>query len=302
MEIISLLSLFQKCETELRSQLSGLTLPKDTKKLNNILSDLFISHVKIGEYKEELTDSELAILQSAIQLVEKSLQMPFNMFVVEGVDNNSTFHETTSNGIQSRNIIPLNKSQLAVLGVTASGVLAGTLPNVGTILLAIVATATGLWVSSKSRNKTTEIKETIIPQELVVNVDAIINTAKNICQSVDNVMTVYQTNIHNLKTRIDSKPIQTLHNTYGYLLFRLADLYRDKNNNASSYEIENDIAMLFKTLKNYNYEFVGYSEETKQYFDVEELDDIDAPEESEVAILEKGICIVKGKYYKQKNN
>lgn len=292
----TLLSLFERSEAELKSHLSGLILPRDSETLNNILTNLFVDHIKVNEYKETLTDSEMALFQSAIQLVEDSLQVQHNMITFAERGTSSSHQEIVVRDSPSSKKILINKSQIAILGVTATGVLAGALPNVGTVLLAIVATATGLWVS-KDGCKKHEVHESLVPQELAVNVNAIINTTKKICQSVDNLMGGYQTNIDNFKARIDSRPKPTLYNTYGYLLSRLADLYRDNTNNASAEEIKNDIAKLFKTLKNYNYEFVNYSEDTKQYFDVEEVEEIDLPEESDVAILENGNCIVKGKYY-----
>lgn len=292
----TLLSLFERSESELKSHLSGLILPRDSETLNNILKNLFVDHIKVHEYKETLTDSEMAIFQSAIQLVEDCLQVQHNMITFAERGTLSSRQEIVVRDSSSSKKTLINKSQIAILGVAATGVLAGALPNVGTILLAIVTTATGLWVS-KNGCKKNEVRESFVPQELTVNVDAIINTTKKICQSVDNLMGVYQTNIYNFKARIDSRPEPTLYNTYGYLLRRLADLYRDSTNNASIDEIKNDIAKLFKTLKNYNYEFVNYSEDTKQYFDVEEVEEIDLPEESDVAILENGNCIVKGKYY-----
>lgn len=295
----TLLSLFEQSEAELRTQLSGLVLPRDSETLNSILTNLFVDHIKVNEYKETLTDSEMALFQSAVQLVEDSLQVQHNMLTFAGKGTSSSHHEIVVRDSPSSKKIPINKSQIAILGVTATGVLAGALPNVGTILLAIVTTVTGLWVS-KDGCKKTEVRESFVPQELTVNVDAIINTTKKICQSVDNLMGVYQTNIDNFKARIDSRPEPTLYNTYGYLLSRLADLYRDSTNNASTDEIKNDIVKLFKTLKNYHYEFVNFSEETKRFFDIEEITEITAPEESEVAVLEKGNCIIKGKYYQPK--
>lgn len=292
----TLLSLFEQSEGELKSHLSGLILPRDSETLNNILTNLFVDHIKVNEYKETLTDSEMALFQSAIQLVEDSLQVQHNMITFAGKRSPSSHQEIVVRNSPSSKKTLINKSQIAILGVTATGVLAGALPNVGTILLAIVATATGLWVS-KDGCKKNEVHETLVPQELVVNVNAIIDTTKKICQSVDNLMGVYQTNIDNFKARIDSRPEPTLYNAYGYLLNRLADLYRDSTNNATTDEIKNDIAKLFKTLKNYNYEFVNYSEDSKRYFDIEEVEEIEFPMEDEVAILENGNCIVKGKYY-----
>lgn len=298
MNKLSLLSLFEQSEADLKTKLSGLILPRDAEKLNQILSDLFVEHIKVGEYKQELTNSEMAIFQSAIQLVEESLQLQQHLFAIK--EKEETLVTTEKKQDEERKL-PINKSQAAVVAVAATGILTGAVTNVGTILLAIVATAAGVWITRENSGTNTIVKEKAVRQELVVNADAIIGTTKKICQSLDNLMGVYQTNIENFKSRVDNKPEPTLYNSYGYLLNRLASLYRDKINNASAEEIDDDITKLFKTLKNYNYEFANYSDETKQFYEVEELEEISEPEVEEVAILEKGECIVKGKMYQPKN-
>ncbi len=302
MNTISLLSLFQESESELKAQLTGLVLPKDEDKLNRVLSNLFIEHIHVEKYKEELTNSELAIFQAAIQLVEECLKLQQDMFSFTQNTNASSFTDVIKyekdNDTYSQ--WRLNKNQITLLGTTVIGVLAGAATNVGTVLLAIVATATGLWISKKSRDNGFNVQEKIVAKDIQVNADAIINAARNICQSIDRLMDMYQTNINNLKSRMETKTQPTLQNMYGYLLDRLANLYRDKTNKASAEDIEDDISKIFKTLKNYRYEFVNYSEENKHMFDVEEIDGISEPEETEVAILENGICIKKGKYYHPK--
>lgn len=300
MNTISLLSLFQQSELELKAQLSGLVLPKDEDKLNRVLSNLFIEHILVDKYKEELTNSELAIFQSAIQLVEESLKLQQDIFSFTQDINASSSTEIIKyeKDIDSKWL--LNKNQITVLGTTAIGVLAGAVTNVGTILLAIVATAAGLWISKESRDTEIKVQEKIVAKDIQVNADAIINAARNICQSVDRLMDTYHTNIHNVKSRMENQTKPTLHNMYGYLLDRLAILYRDKSNHAPEEDIEDDISKIFKTLKNYRYELVNYSEENKHLFDIEEIEGISEPEETEVAILENGICIKEGKYYQPK--
>lgn len=300
MNTISLLSLFQQSEAELQAQLSGLVLPKDEDKLNRVLSNLFVEHIHVERYKDELTNSELAIFQSAIQLVEESLKLQQDMF---SFTQNTTASSCAEVIKYEKDAYPqwrLNKNQMTVLGTTAVGVLAGAATNIGTVLLAIVATAAGLWISKETHENEVKVQEKIVVKDIQVNADAIINAARNICQSIDRLMDMYQTNIENLKSRIDNKPQPNLHNMYGYLLDRLANLYRDKTNPASAEAIEDDISKIFKTLKNYRYEFINYSEENKHMFDVEEIDGISEPEETEVAILENGICIKEGKYYQPK--
>lgn len=300
MNTISLLSLFQQSESELKAQLSGLVLPKDEDKLNSILSSLFVEHIQLGKYKQQLTNSELAIFQSAIQLVKESLALQENIFSFSQSQNVSSTTAITKLQESSKKIFSLNKNQMTILATTATGILVGAATNVGTILLAIVATAAGLWFSKESQQREIKVQERVIASEIRVNADAIINAAKNICQSVDKIMDTYHTNIHNIKSRMENQTKPTLHNMYGYLLDRLATLYRDKSHHASAEDIEDDISKIFKTLKNYKYEFINYTEENKQMFDVEELEGIEKPEETEVAVLEDGNCIIKGKYYQPK--
>lgn len=295
MSKLSMLSLFEQSEIELKTRLSGLVLPRDVEKLNSILSDLFIEHIKIEKYKQELTNPEIAIFQSAIRLVEESLRLQQNMFDVK--TETLVTHKPISN--QKKNL-PVNKSQVAIVTATATGVLTGAITNIGTILLSIVATAVGVWIASNGHETEAVVTEEIVEQSRVVNADAIIGTTKKICLLLDQQMEIYQTNIYNLKARLENQQMPTLYNSYGYLLSRLATLYRDKINSAPADEIEDDIAKLFRTLKNYNYEFVNYSEETQSFFDVETIEEIQNPEVAEVAILENGECVVKGRLYQPK--
>lgn len=300
MKTISLLSLFQQSEAELKAQLTGLVLPKDEDKLNRVLSNLFVEHIYVDRYKDELTNSELAIFQSAIQLVEASLKLQQDMFSFSQNTTASIPAEVVKSEKDAYPQWRLNKNQMTVLGTTAVGVLAGAATNIGTMLLAIVATAAGLWISKETHENEVKVQERVVAKDIQVNADAIINAARNICQSIDRLMDMYQTNINNLKSRMETKNQPTLQNMYGYLLDRLANLYRDKTNQAPAEDIEDDISKIFKTLKNYRYEFVNYSEENKHMFEVEEIDGISEPEETEVAILENGICIKEGKYYQPK--
>ena len=106
MNKLSLLSLFEQSEADLKTKLSGLILPRDAEKLNQILSDLFVEHIKVGEYKQELTSSEMAIFQSAIQLVEESLQLQQHLFEVR--EKEETLVTTEKKQDEERKL-PINK-------------------------------------------------------------------------------------------------------------------------------------------------------------------------------------------------
>lgn len=298
MDTISLLTLFQQRESELRTKLMGIVLPRDYEQLNSVLADLFVNHIGIDDYKQELTDSELAIFQSALRLVENNMQLHQAIFTLRDLPDDETSEKASKKSTIINGRVHINKSQVAILGAAATGVLVGAVTNVGTILLAIVTAATGVWFSAENAKGKVIVKEQIAMPQSVVDVDAIVSNTKRICSSLDNLMSAYHTNVDNLSKRIENRPSPTLANSYGYLLNRLATLYRDISNNATQDDIAEDIEKLYKTLKNYNYEFVSYSDDSKQYFDIEELKGITESEESEVAILEKGECISRGKYYK----
>lgn len=300
MKTISLLSLFQQSEAELKAQLTGLVLPKDEDKLNRVLSNLFVEHIHVDRYKDELTNSELAIFQSAIQLVEASLKLQQDMFSFSQNTTASIPAEVVKYENDAYPQWRLNKNQMTVLGTTAVGVLAGAATNIGTVLLAIVATAAGLWISKGTHENEVKVQEKIVTKDIQVNADAIINAARNICQNIDRLMDMYQTNISNLKSRIANQTKPTLHNMYGYLLDRLAILYKDKSNHAPAEKIDDDISQVFETLKNYEYEFINYSDKNKHLFNIEELEGISNPVETKVAVLECGMCLVKGMYYQPK--
>lgn len=300
MNTISLLTLFEQRESELRTQLMGIVLPRDNERLNNVLADLFVNHIGINDYKQELTDSELAIFQSALRLVEDNMQLHQAIFTSSDLLGQETQEKVSQKSTKNHSRFHVNKSQAAILSAAATGILVGAVTNVGTILLAIVTAATGVWLSTEKANEHFSVKEQVSIKQSVVDVDAIISNTKRICASLDNLMSAYHTNVDNLSKRIENRPSPTLANTYGYLLNRLATLYRDMSNNAAQEDIIEDIEKLYKTLKNYNYEFVSYSDDNKRYFDVEEIMGITEPEENEVAILEKGECISRGKYYKPK--
>lgn len=298
----SLLELFLQSESELRAKLSNLLLPRDAEKFYEVVSGIFIENNRISEYKEELTDSEIAVFQSAIKIAEGGMGVFNNMIDATYLNSLSAPSQNEVMQSSAKNSFIINQAQGSILGVSALGALAGAIPCVGTILLAVLATSAGIWLN-RTKAAIVSIPQSKRPSnEIRVNIDAIINATKELCHSIDGLMVIYRTNIDNLRSKYENKPEQTLSNTYGYLLKRLADLYRDRANNASIDDIYSDITKLYKTLENYSYEFVHYSESAHQFFDVEVLDEIDTPEEGDVAILEKGHCIVRGKYYKPQNN
>ena len=288
MKTLTLLSLFEQSEADLREQLAEIQLPRDEEKFNRILSDLFVDHIKVSEYKQELTASEMAMFQSAIHVVETSLLLNGNVY--NFVSNQEETKERSSDDN--------SKSQIAVSLVTGASILsAGALPYYwGTALLAVVATAINFYLSKSKVHP----KEKVISQSIVINSESVIKIVREVCHSIDTLMDVYITNQENLRNRIESKDKPSLSNMYGYLLNRLAILYRDKANNMPE-RINDDIENIFMTLEDYGYQFINYSENTSSFYKTEEVAEIQEPKLAEVAILENGNLIVKGKYYKPLN-
>ena len=70
MATVSLETLFANSEQQLREKLSNLTVPKDTEKIQSIISEHFSNLlIEEGDFRQNLTQSEDYILEAAISLL-----------------------------------------------------------------------------------------------------------------------------------------------------------------------------------------------------------------------------------------
>lgn len=283
---MKLLDLFEKCESELRNELQSYRIPQDLNKLMSFLNDFFIDKVSVEEYKEDLSMTEVALFNSVIKMVSTPLSL-VNEWTVLNLKDFPMRNEEEKQHRKKEHISLLQKINLPVIGsTTAGGIIGGLLFKTwGGVLLSIAGCALGMYFSSNNRN-TEQDNSVIVTQSkgIQINVDKYIETLKQICKSIDEVMGSYHVSISNIEKTYHSTPKPTLATAYRPLLDRIASLYVALKTENLPTGVQSEFDKLYRTLKNHHYEILGYSDENKKYF-IETL----SPHVSEATIIKAAI-------------
>lgn len=279
----TLLQLFERNEQQFRDELSAMKLPKDVNRLQAFMKDFFINKVSVDEYKKELSVTEVAMFNSVLKLVY------FPFFDLSAlVDSN---HASLGKKNNSQNDSVLNMFNIPVLAsTTAGGIIGGILLKTwGGVLFSIAGCALGMYLTSNSKQK-----EGTRAADVGIDVDKYINSLKQICRDIDDVMENYQASISNIEKAYENVPKPTLATTYRPLLDRLASLFVALQNHTLPDELKAEFDKLYRTLKNQHYEIIGYSDENQQYYIKTASPNVDRIVLIKAAILENGNLIETG--------
>lgn len=281
---ITLLQLFERNEQQFRDELSAMKLPRDVKRLQAFMKDFFINKVSVDEYKKELSVTEVAMFNSVLKLVYS----PF-IDLSALADSNQAASGKKSD---SQNDSALNMFNIPVLAsTTAGGIIGGILLKTwGGVLFSIAGCALSMYLTSSPKQK----KEETGTAEVSLDVDKYIDSLKQICRGIDNVMENYQTSISNIEKSYENVPKPTLATTYKPLLDRLASLFVALQNHTLPDDIKTEFDKLYRTLKNQHYEIVGYSDATQQYYTETSSPNVDRIVLVKAAILENGKLLETG--------
>lgn len=277
----TLLNLFEKEESNFYSELSKMVLPRDEQKLKNFLSDFFVDKVSVEEYKKELTIGEVAMLNSVLKLI------PFQMPLFESSE--ISFVESNSKPASNDEI--LSKETFTTLGYTGVGGVIGTIlfrQTWGGVLLTVAACALGLYMNKRGRS--------VHGEKIQTKIDAskYIKTLKIICGGVDEIISNYRASINNIKKSYENQSPVTLATKYGPLLDKFASMYAALKGMSVPKDVQEEINRLYKTLKNYHYEIVDYSDSTSQFYEIIDSENIAECTLLKAAILEDGRLLAKG--------
>lgn len=278
----TLLQLFERNEKEFRSELLQLRLPRDIDKLQSFLEDFFVNKVSTEEYRNELSLLEVGMLNSVIKLVSQTLVLSHgNVLSPSKVPYPSKSSNVSKSVIDSFNI--------PVLGATAvGGIIGGAFMRTwGGVLLSIAGCALGMYLSTDKKHNS----------QVSIDVDNYVDTLKNICQCIDNVMSNYSTSISNIIEEYEGRPKTTLASLYLPLLERMASLYIAIEDNNLPEEVKTEFNKLYRTLKNHHYEILNYNEQNSKYFIETESPNVDKPTVIKAAILEYGNLLESGECF-----
>lgn len=285
---LTLLKLFEREETNFQSELSQIILPKDEQKLIVFLRKFFIDKVSVEEYKNELTMGEVAMLNSVLKLYTSQILLfssDTSMYSLKNTVPDTASDDTTGNAITT-------------LGYTAAGGAIGTFlfkQTWGGVLLTVAACALGLYMSNKKHSQENS------KAQIKIDASKYISTLKNVCRSIDDIILNYRVGINNVKESYEKKEQVTLASAYRPLLDRIASMYAALKGLNVSAEINDEINRLYRTLKNFHYDIVDYSEATMHYYEQIESDHVVEFTLLKAAILEDGRLLIKGECLTPKN-
>lgn len=288
---VTLLSLFEKNEAQFRKELSGIQLPENINLLQNFLSDFFVNKVSVAEYQKELSLTEISMMNSVLKLVSLPMGLIGNIILPE-TDRTNTKQEIDAlvkhNKLQSL----LEKLDIRLVATTAIGGIVGgfCFRTWGAVLLAIAGCVLGMYYTPNEKKESAPSE----PLQIQIDVEKYIQTLKQICGTIDEVIGNYRASIANIKTQHDTKPHPTLASTYKPLLDRMASLYVAIDNDLLPEIVKTEFNKLYRTLRNHHYQFVTYNEETREYYTEIPSTHITKPEIIKAAILENGKLLEQG--------
>lgn len=308
MDTKCLKELFESRKDELALQLEGLSLPKDSKKIQSAVSSylntLFDSN---GEFRQGLTQSEDYILQAAMSLLnaQQSIVGEFAKSN-EKIESQKESVKVKVKDVDNSNVA-IKKEQLPyVISGTAVGGAAGALllGSWGAVFGAIAGTALVLYYSTTQQQSTKSApiqnaKQEIVPQK--INVESFLNIVGSICDSIDSLILTFRSQIDRVVSKYENQEKPVLEKEYGALLDTIQSLLgvflSQSEPEKKQKKIDSRIEQLGESLENYGLEVVSYSEETKTFFDEQISENVLVPTMVLPAIVKSGVVVRKGKVF-----
>jgi len=302
---ISLHSLFTTSKEELSNKLQGLSLPKDSQEIQNIVSEflnnLFESN---GNYRQHLTLSEDYILQAAMSLLNAQQS------IISELTKIHEDHKPVSSSKDSyeKNRVGIKKEQFPItIGGTAIGGAAGALvlSTWGAVFGAIAGTAIAIYFTAQQNqgNSPSKVKENIpkLPIENKINTESFIEIVENICQSIDTLVGTFRAQVNKVVDKYERAENPSLETDYLDLIENIQGLIgayeMDANNEIRSKRIEQRIQFLVEGLENYDIQAIKYNGNNKELFNFQSSSNVDRDTMILPAIIKKNKTIIKGKVF-----
>ncbi|MDE6336189.1 MAG: hypothetical protein K2L34_06430 [Muribaculaceae bacterium] len=309
---ISLSSIFNETKDELASSLSGLMLPKDSKEIQVRITQ-YLNNVcdEENEYRQNLTQSEDYILQSALSMLNAQCEMVSTLShtpKVEVIDSSESIRPSDSS---TRTLSTISLSTTNALLGSGGGALIGKLVfgGWGAVFGAIAGSAIILYLSQQntktnlrqlSGKPQSKAKVKII--DVPLNVTSLLNVIGQVCESLDNLIATFRAQIQRVINKYESQEKPTIERDYRVLLEGIQSLLGYKRGHSETDEkylskLQNRIEDLADLLDNYDLEAVDYTSDKAHWFDA-----IESEKASEIklvtpAIVKEGNLIIKGKIF-----
>lgn len=320
----NLISFFKRLEPEFRAQVSNLSLQSDPGKVlsivKNFLDQLLDSE---GEYRQNLTQAEDYILESALSLLNAHNEIgkivadvSYNSANEKGASESSvqqenrtiTFESKSGTGIKTKQVLvnPAN-----TLLATGSGAIAGKmlLNSWGGIIGALAGAALYLYKDTQKQQEYADnqcIKEntsskTITVPMTMIDTNLLVSILEKICINIDNLIATYRAQIRRVVSKYESQEKPTLEKNYRILLEGIQTLIGYSRAHGSedkfSRKIQERIEDISELLENYNLTVENYTPEHGHWFDLVNSPNTDTLKMAFPAIVKEGNAVIKGKVF-----
>lgn len=232
--------MFESNKHILEKELTGLVLPKDAEKIQQIVCEFLNSMFENdGEYRQLLTQAEDYILQAALGLLNAQHNIAKEIIK----QNKDISISSTTPQTINKNPYPYTLAGTAIGGVI--GTMFGTW---GAVFGAIAGTGIVLYCATSIPNTTSKnVSDEKLIAHPTIRTEVFCNVIKQICEKVDNLIETYRTQIKRVENVYEQKEKPSLQKDYSMLLQSIQELVV-----ASQTENEDKVKKLGKLEKKIN--------------------------------------------------
>ena len=295
----TLTGLFESNKSELESKLTGLSLPQNAEKIRSIIeSYLQQMFNQEGEFRQNLSQAEDYILQSALMLLNAQQEMVKAMSIqyLPVVKKVSGKIESQNKGVKKEQI------PHALVGTAIGGTIGTLAGSWGAVFGAIAGTAVALYyISNLQKGEQTTLSNGEEQPQYVIDTNLFLDIIGRSCKSVDNLIATFRTQIQRVITKYEEQEPPTLENSYASLLESIQSLlgvaYSNQPDEKRLNKIDQRIEQLVDSLENYGLEVVKYSDDKIDWFEQMQSDKVMVPTMIYPAIAKNGTLIKRGKIF-----
>lgn len=307
---LTLSSIFEATKGELANSLTGLSLPKDSDKVQTVIVD-YLNKVcdEDSEYRQNLTQSEDYILQAALSMLnaQRALVASFDCKPKITVSMGNSKTDRPNNSLESSYTMTTSGSFIGAGGGALVGKL--LLGGWGAVFGAIAGTAVALYLSQKApktnvkdltKGSTTQPEVKII--DTPVDTDGLLSVIAQICDSLDNLMATFRAQIQRVVHKYESQEKPTIERNFRTLLESIQSLIGYKRGHSPEEDkyvakLQTRVEDLAEILDNYDLEAVDYTADRADWFEAVESKNAMELKMVAPAIVKANNVILKGKIF-----
>nr|MBD5377523.1 DUF456 domain-containing protein [Bacteroides sp.] len=315
----TLISIFEKTKDELAASLSGLKLPTDLEKVQNIIAS-YLNDVcdENSDFRQNLTQSEDYILQAAMSMLnaQRALVTAFECNPQPALSVKAA-QPQNSPRLESKASVSASTSFLSAGGGALVGKL--LLGGWGAVFGAVAGTAIALYLSQNTRTASVPTErceletesydmdtENNHPEsETPINTQALLSVIAQICDSLDNLIATFRAQIQRVVSKYESQDKPTIERDFRTLLEGIQSLVGYKRGHSPQEEkylskLQTRVEDLAELLDTYDLEAVDYTPEHSEWFEVVESKNATEIKMVTPAVVKNGALVLKGKIFTPK--